>query len=293
MKNTNHTKSLLAATAASLIFSSTASHSAVIYTWLGTVDDDWENADNWDANGVPVTDTSASGTLGFATLGDRVVINSTNFDPTDNVPTLRADHNDGPAYTPTVDVINGSVAFDTSNSRSTSGVTIGGNTSATIGDGDVNTGLASLTYNTTGVIVRDGNFIMAITVNRDGSLNFGGNNTMGWDDNKRLHVTLAGGAANFDGWVLPKRNSVESGTSWFDFTELGASFTAEFGGDVFTDLSFVNEFIDEGAFFRSTSSLALAAVDHGDGTFTVTAIPEPTAALLGGLGFLMLLRRRR
>jgi MYXO-CTERM domain-containing protein len=32
---------------------------------------------------------------------------------------------------------------------------------------------------------------------------------------------------------------------------------------------------------------------NGDRVFSVTAIPEPSAALLGGLGMLALLRRRR
>lgn len=297
MKSKSYTKSLLAAATAACIFCSTASH-AVIYIWTGAVDGDWNNAANWDANGVPVSDTSAAGTLGFATFGDRVVINSTNFDPTVNVPTLRADHNDGPAYTPTIDVINGSVAFNTSNSRSTNGTTLGEHTFATIGDGDVLTGLASLTYNNLGTIRRDGSFNMAITVNSDGSLNFGGNNEVSFNNNNfNLHVTLAGGAVNFGGTVTPLRNNTTPGDptafSWFDFTELGSTFTAGFGS-VFEDLNWVNHYINEGGFFRSTTSLALAAVDNGDGTFTVLAVPEPSTALLLGLaGMGLALRRRR
>ena len=294
MKNTNHTKSLLAATTvAGLILSSTAAHAATIYTWLGTVDGDWNNAANWDANGVPVDfDPSNSGLTFENSNPDRIVINATNSSPTTNVPVLHAGSTD---VTPTVDVLNGHVAFSLDSNRTGSGhYILNEDTFTTIGDGDVGNGLASLTL-APGQFRRYDPFTMSITVNNDGALNFSSNITIVRGAGP-LQVTLAGGSANFAGWVRPLFGNGTPGdgteNSWFDFTAEGASFTAGFG-EIFADLNWVNHYIDEGEFFRSTTSLPLAAVDNQDGSFTITAIPEPTVALLGSLGMLCLLRRRR
>ncbi len=259
-----------------IVCGSPGAQAQTTYTWTGDVDGDWNNAANWDANGVPVSDGGSG--LGFATLGDRIVINATNFSPTTNIPTLRHEHGSGPAYTPTVDVITGSVAFNTSNTRTTDGITIGEATFSTIGDGDVSTGLASLTYNTSGVFHRGENFIMAVTVNSDGSLNFSNNSVVSFDGDKPLRVTLAGGSTTFNGTVTPLRNSTAAGNSWFDFTAEGATFTARFGA-VFVDLTKVNTFIDDGNFFRASTGLSLAARDNGDNTFTVF-IPPPAGTMI-------------
>lgn len=65
-----------------------------------------------------------------------------------------------------------------------------------------------------------------------------------------------------------------SGAGDFDFTSAGVSDVA-----AGTSIGF--------GFFESTAGgIELSS-------FTITAIPEPTTALLGGLGFLALLRRRR
>ncbi len=294
MKHNRYTKSLLAVGVfAGLTLSASMSHAATVYTWTGSVDGDWANTANWDANGVPVDDSGIAGRLGFQTATDRIVINATNSSPTSNIPTLHHQHNTsgGAAFTPTVDVINGSVVFATNNSNSTSGTTISGNTTTTIGDGDVNNGLASLTYTTLNEFRRGGG-IMAITVNADGSLNFSNNSTVSFNTGTRLHVTLAGGAVNYGGTVDLLRNSTDPGNSWFDFTVDGSTFTASFGAD-FADLDTVGGYIGSGLTFRSSTDLALGAQDNGNGTFTVSVIPEPTTALLGGLGLLTLLRRRR
>jgi hypothetical protein len=296
MKNNRYTKSLLAVGVfAGLTLSASMSHAATVYTWTGSVNGDWANAANWDANGVPVDDSEVAGSLGFQTATDRIVIDviANGSSPTSNIPTLRHQHNapGGAAFTPTVDVINGSVVFATNNSNSSSGITISGNTTTIIGDGDVNNGLASLTYTTSNEFRRDGGN-MAITVNADGSLNFTNNSIVSFSTTTLLHVTLAGGAVNYAGTVDLLRNSTNAGNSWFDFTAEGSTFTASFGAD-FADLDTVGDYIGSGLTFRSSTDLALGAQDNGNGTFTVSVIPEPTTALLGGLGFLALLRRRR
>ena len=193
-----------------------------------------------------------------------------------------------------MDVLNGSVAFSITSSLSGSGHTlINSHTFTTIGDGDASNGLASLTYTNPNLFRRGANFTMAVTVKSDGSLIFGANTVVSYDSDKLLHATLAGGAVTFNGTVTPLRNSTAAGNSWFDFTAEGANFTAVFGA-VFLDLATVNTFIDEGEFFRSTTSLPLAAVDNQDGTFTLTAIPEPgTAGLLAIFAAGALLRRRQ
>ena len=271
MKRKTHTKKLLAAVSvAGLILSSTVSHADPIYTWLGTVDDDWENADNWDANGVPVDFDPGSPGLAFENSNpDRIVINATNFSPTTNVPVLHAGSS---AVTPTVDVLNGHVAVSVDSARTGTGhYILNEDTFTTIGDGDVGSGLASLTITNPGQFIRHHNNTMSVTVNNDGSLIFGKTITIVRGAGA-LQVTLAGGSVTFTEWVRPQFGNDNpgdgTGNSWFDFTAEGATFTAEFG-IIFADLDWVNHYIDEGEFFRSSTNLELEATDNGDGTFTV------------------------
>ncbi len=247
------------------------------YTWTGDVDGDWTNTANWDANGVPVDVNPGRTGLSFQTSADRIVIDATNFSPTTNVPQLNPDNSRG-EVTATVDVINGSVVFSLNSSLTGQNI-IDAHTFTTIGDGDASTGLASLRYTNPGTFRRHDNFTMAVTVKSDGSLIFGGNTTVSFDGNKRLHVTLAGGSTTFNGTVRPLRNSTAAGNSWFDFTAEGATFTATFGGAVFVDLATVNTFIDDGEFFRASTGLKLAAKDNGDNTFTVF-IPPPAGTMI-------------
>ncbi len=291
MKRKTHTKRLLAAVSvAGLILSSTVSHADPIYTWLGTVDDDWENADNWDASGVPVDYEPDRSGLSFENSNpDRIVINATNFSPTTNVPQLNPGH--GPegtplhsAVTPTVDVLNGHVAFSLNSVRPGSGHTeLDDHTFTTIGDGDASNGLASLTYTNPGQFRRGGNFTMSVTVNSDGSFIFGSGSTLARTG--ALQVTLAGGSAIFNGTVQPQHGNSNPGdgtsNNWFDFTAVGASFTAAFGS-IFADLNWVNYYIDDGDpetgdFFRSSTNLELEATDNGDGTFTVAVATSGTS----------------
>ena len=268
---------------------------STIYTWTGAVDGDWENAANWDANGVPVDAQGRTTELSFENSNpDRIVINATNHSPSNNVPRLYPYHVNG-EVTPTVDVLNGHVAFDITSDRPGSGHTeLNDHTFTTIGDGDVGTGLASLTYNNPGQFRRGGNFVMSVTVNSDGSFIFGSGTTLARTG--ALQVTLAGGSTTFMDWVRPQHGNGDpgdpTGNSWFDFTAVGATFTAGFGS-IFEDIDWVNYYIDEGEFFRNSTGLPLVATDNNDNTFTVTAIPEPGAVgLMAIFAAAAILRRR-
>jgi hypothetical protein len=277
----NTKRRIFAAVAAAMMIGSAQ---AVTYTWTGAVDGNWTNAANWDANGVPVDFNPATSGLGFqSSTSDRIVINATDYSPSNNVPTLYA--TSGTDFTPTVDVFNGRVAFSSSTSLSAAGNTlINANTLTTIGDGDPSNGLASLTYtnlNSNG-FRRDQSYAMGITVKSDGSLIFAGNTVVSYDGNKTLRVTLEGGSVVFNGTCTPLRGSSTPGSSvgnsWVDFTAAGANFTAKFGS-VFADITSVNDYITPGTFFRASTGLKLAAKDNGDGTFTVRVAP-PSGTLI-------------
>ena len=97
---------------------------------------------------------------------------------------------------------------------------------------------------------------------------------------------IAGINDNSGGW---------SDNTVFNFTNLGGSLTMDFGGSIYNNIADVKG--DFRTVFQSDLGVAaLSAVDNRDGTFTVSAIPEPgTYALLGGLlalGYLMVRRRR-
>jgi len=56
---------------------------AADYTWTGSNDNNWSNTANWDANGLPPTNT-----YGVTGSGNRIIIQNGAYDPTNNVPTF-------------------------------------------------------------------------------------------------------------------------------------------------------------------------------------------------------------
>ena len=79
------------------------------------------------------------------------------------------------------------------------------------------------------------------------------------------------------------------------FDAIGSTFTAEFGDGSttnFLNLAAVNA--EFGASFINNTAGTMISADNGDGSFTVSIIPEPGSLALLGIGGLMLgLRRRR
>ena len=82
--------------------------------------------------------------------------------------------------------------------------------------------------------------------------------------------------------------NLASGTGQNAFTWAGSSANPYAGGEAL--VLFPDDLSSKGFL---TDNVPSSDVIVGDRVFTVTAIPEPSAALLGGLGMLVLLRRRR
>jgi hypothetical protein len=125
------------------IFAARPAISGTNYVWTGAVDGDWNNAANWDANGVPVDVRSEDGAPLSINNDDRITFNAfgSNPVPTSNIPALGSALAGGQACTtPQIYLLNGNLSF-TGLDR---GVCITDNWSATIGDGVTGNGTASL-----------------------------------------------------------------------------------------------------------------------------------------------------
>ena len=279
MKRKTHTKKLLAAVSvAGLILSSTTAHAEAIYTWLGTVDDDWENADNWDDNGIPVDTFPDTPALDLRTAEGNIIIQGAA--PTDNIPTFSG----GNAFsntnesTPQIQMRLGTMTVNVETWRGR-GLVHRGPWSSSVGSAGGN-GLAVLNYNviqgTSQGLNRDNNSLMDWTVHANGTLNISTSAStlqMAYSSSRTIGFNLPGGTLNFVDSALELEGYVGN---FFDFTAPGASVTANFGGD-FPDLNSVNTAISDDIHFISSTSLDLVAVDNGDDTFTVTpmAIGSP------------------
>jgi len=265
--------------------------SAATYTWTGAVDGDWTNAGNWDGNGVPV-DTVAGGNLDQINSTDRIIISATA--PTTNIPTFSG----GDAFsgatsnTPQVDVLGGTFTVSQAVWNNQGLVHRTGNWSSSVGDGNLGNGFAVYNYNMLGnQMNRDDNNDMTWNILADGTLNItnpGSVLDFAYSSTRCVDFHLSGGSLIFskaiqlDGYA----------DNFFDFTAIGSSVTAKFGGS-FADITAVNTAIGTTIHFISTNGQTLQAEDNLDGTFTVTAIPEPSSLLLVLLGTLPVFRRSR
>ena len=246
---------------------------AAVYTWTGAAaDGDWTNTANWDANGVPVdTDAGVSG-LDQQNPSDNIIISGTA--PTLNVPLFSggAAFGGGTSNTPEVEVRLGTLTVSVNTWGGQGLVHRGGNWNSSVGDGDTGNGLAVLNYNVVqsagNGLNRDDNNVMTWTVNADGTLNIdtlGTTLKMAYSSTRTVGFNLPGGTVNFT-------KALDLGGhagNFFDLTAVGAAVTAAFGGS-FTDLSAVNTAIGSNIHFISSNAQPLAAVDNGDGSFTVT-----------------------
>jgi hypothetical protein len=277
---------------------------AVLYSWTGAVDGDWNNVSNWDANGIPV-DSNLGGNLELASsTDDRIEFNavgSSNPIPTSSIPTLGGAAGGTRAHvTPQFDLLHGSISFSAVGFANQGLVKHPSHSwTNTVGDGNTANGSASLTYEGgfNDGIFRDDTGQMIWNVNADGTLVFdsGSATTLIIQRNTtRTPVfNLNGGAMVSLDAIDLLRNDLGAGNSFIDFQAEGSRFTADFGAD-FADLASVQTAIDNSVFFTSTTSQSMGVTDNNNGTFTVLSVPEPsTTALLGLGGLALILRRRR
>ena len=272
MNNNNYRKRLLAAASvAGLILSSTLTH-ANVYTWTGDAGDgDWNNADNWDENGIPVDRAPDTPALDLITTEDNIIIQGTA--PTDNIPTFSGGNafNNTTESTPQIQMQLGTMSVDVETWRG-QGLVHRGSWSSSVGSpgGDES---AVLNYNIIQAagrgLNRDNESLMDWTVHANGTLNISSVDStlqMAFSDRRTISFNLPGGTLNFVDSAL----ELEGYTgNFFDLSAPGASVTANFGGD-FPDLASVHSAISDDIHFISTTSLDLMAVDNGDDTFTVT-----------------------
>jgi hypothetical protein len=241
------------------------------YLWTGAVDGDWNNAGNWNSNGVPVDVRSEDGAPLSINNDDRITFNAfgSNPVPTSNIPELgSAFVNPATCTTPQIDLLNGNLSF-TGLDR---GVCIAGNWSAMIGDGDTGNGTASLSLSggiAKGISEFFGTQDRDFTIEADGSLTITDSNSgfirLGSTDKTDRNVAflLNGGSLS-----LPQPLEELDG-SYIEFRAAGSTFTSALGGTIFTNIAAVSAEIGDGLTFRSTTGEDPVATDNGDGTYTV------------------------
>ena len=273
--------------------------SAAVYTWTGANSGDWNDSGNWDANGVPVDTDGGTAALDLDSTNDRLVFNaigSSNPVPTSNIPLLGGDaFARATQNTPEFDLLHGDLSFVLQGFQN--GVVGDSGWNNTIGDDNVGNGTASLTYTSSfnAGLIRDPGGQHTWNVYSDGSLIFNGTNTamvFSYGTDRFAAINIHGGTVTVQAQLDMLRSNTALGPSYFDLTVAGASVTAEFGTD-FALLTDVQSATGDGLTFRSSTALGLSAVDNMDGTFTVTAIPEPSVGILSAGAALLLLRRRR
>lgn len=267
---------------------------AAVYTWTGAVDNDWTNAANWDANGVPVDTDITTSALDQQTQNDNIII-SGSVAPSVNIPQFAG----GNAFdrskenTPEIQLLGGTMTVS-AGTWNNQGQVHNGSWSSSVGDGDSGNGLAVLNYSIIqgagSGLNRDDNSLMAWTVNADGTLNIdytaGSTLRFAYSSTRTIGFNLPGGTVN----IADALDLDGHAGNFFDLTAAGASVTANFGGD-FADLTAVNAAI--GTHFISTTTQPLGAADNTDGTFTVSVIPEPGTMMALAMSALCVLRRRR
>lgn len=257
-----------------------ASAQAAVFTWTGNGDvNDWQDTANWVSGSVP---NSYSGQLSTLSSSDVVVFDSETATamPAGSILTRTSWTSGG--KNPQVQVLNGQVTFSNNLNWGWSGIT-----TFIVGDGDMNTLAVADTGYTN--LNRDPNGIKTYVVNADGTLKFRNNLTV-WSDAaaKDAQIQLNGGTVLFLGTI--NANLTNDADDLVSFNSAGSTFTAKFGGE-FADLSAVTA--QFGYSFVDTTGTGLAATNNGDGTFTVTLVPEPASLAMGLLGLTMLAGRRR
>ena len=271
------------------------SHAALTtYTWTGTAGDgDWANAANWDANGIPEDKDTDPG-ITFDDPNSSIIIGSGTV-PTSNIPSWGGTGGDS-GNSPALTLTQGTLSLDVGRGKYKGIVTQNKNykttrvirTVFTVGDGvGSNDSILNTTFNRDSGFSRDGkNVITQYFINSDATWNAStiSKNYIYWsnpdespvEDVRWAQLTIDGGTVNFDFQLDHIANSVNEDNNHIYFTEMGGSFTADFGRALPNLTSVTDNF---GAFFVADAGLTLEGKDNGNGTFTVFSIPEPS--LLG------------
>jgi uncharacterized protein (TIGR03382 family) len=252
---------------------------AATYIWTGNGDlSDWEDSSNWDATGVP---NGQAGQLSTASASDIVIFDSETATgmPSVTIPTRSSFT--GSFKNPQIQVLNGTVNFGTTQNWGWSGID-----TFVVGDGDMTTIATAITSYTS--LNRDPNGLKTYVVNADGILQTAGITSWTHSGTKDAVVQLNGGLMQIGGTIAG--DFISDTDDFVSFNSSGSRLTADFGG-LFADLTAVTD--QFGGSFVVGTGLSLEAVDNGNGSFTITAIPEPSSFALGAAGLMALLRRRR
>lgn len=268
--------------AMALVLSVVTAHTQTTYTWTGAADGDWNNASNWNGSGVPVDVYPSTPGLSFANAGDKIVLGvagAVSPLPTLNIPTLQG-HFLYDKQTPQIDLLYGTLSFTLDAYQGAYWMRQGAEprTVATVGDGDIANGTATLNVAGVRMINRDHGGTQNFTVNADGTLNLSSTQNLdfSYGTGRNATFTINGGSVTIAGAVV---DLLLEPANYVDLTAVGSGFTAAFGGDL-PDLAAVQVEIGTGLSFRSTTGLTPTATDNGDGTFTVAVAALSNSFLL-------------
>ncbi|MEP2774490.1 MAG: PEP-CTERM sorting domain-containing protein [Luteolibacter sp.] len=254
--------------------------SAASFIWNGNANDgDWANTANWAGGTAPASLTSSP--------ANTIEFSGTNM-PTLNLATFNGTLNPGAIL-----VFNsgGTFGLDMASSFQSGYISTAGGTVITVGNG-ISGGTENVTLNISNAatLLRHASVTMNYLVNSDGALNFSSALNLYADNNKNATFTINGGSVSSTGLIDNRFNNLAG--SFFDFTAVGGSLTAKYGGGAFADFAAVQA--DASGIFKNNSGGTLQFTDNGSSFFTVKAVPEPSsmAILIGGIGMLALRRRR-
>ena len=263
---------------------------AATLTWTGANGGgNWYDAGNWDVNGPPSQGTR----LGTPLQTDIVIFDSTTavggYMPTQNI-LVDSDWSSTEHLQPTLQVLNGTINFGSGDWWMYGGSSQG----LIIGDGDTGTLAQVNSGHTNWTRHIDKGGPNRITIHADGTMNQTGSGNFQWSSNGGLDTQMILNGGTFTSSREIRGMAGDAG-DFVRFDAIGSSFTAEYGDGAttnFLDLTAVNA--EFGASFINNTVGTMVASDNGDGSFTVSVVPEPGSLALLGIGSLMLgLRRRR
>ncbi|MFA5688288.1 MAG: PEP-CTERM sorting domain-containing protein [Kiritimatiellales bacterium] len=290
---------------------------AAEYIWNGSVNGDWADINNWEASGIPVTDANGS----VINAANTIRIKTGNFAPTINVPTFASSHNVN--LTTPIFIIEGGASLSMASYDANSYIGATDMTAVTVEPGGslMWTVATSLTFGrNAGVQTYNINGTFTVSTPR---LN------LGYQVGALSHINLDGGTFISTGTEIYttrstfasagdfNRITLDNGSQFinqgifrmageaegayqtvqFDIKDTASSITFKLSKNAVRDFatyaSVTNSF---GEFFISSTlgNDALRAIDNGDDTVTVIAVPEPgTISIFLISGMTLMIYRRR